>query len=380
MSKSITQVSTIAFVWENFGPMHVDRCEAVALRLKGQNEVIGIEICGASSTYDWVPERGANFRKITIFPNTKIEDISVATRAWRVIRACLDSRAHHILFCHYEHPSTFISAAVLRMLGRRVFVMNDSKFDDYQRHLLREVGKSLFYSPYAGGLASGARSRDYLRFMGLPQDRVLGVYNSLSIDRIRKLAGVERAPGGTPFSERYIAVVARLVPKKNLKTAIAAYGLYRKSASQPRPLHFYGSGKLEGELRAQVEREGLKDHVHFHGFLQTADICKALGSALLLLLPSIEEQFGNVVIEAQAMGVPVVLSANCGAIDTLVHGSVNGFIVESMNVEGYAFFMKLLSDDEELWRRMSAAADRTVANGDAELFAQAVETLVSLVP
>jgi glycosyltransferase involved in cell wall biosynthesis len=63
---------------------------------------------------------------------------------------------------------------------------------------------------------------------------------------------------------------------------------------------------------------GLEDLVDFRRFVQTQDICRILGSMLALLLPSTEEQFGNVIIEAMVMGVPVILSFNCDARDLLV--------------------------------------------------------------
>ena len=49
------------------------------------------------------------------------------------------------------------------------------------------------------------------------------------------------------------------------------------------------------------------------GNLPSDAIGAQLARSLALLLPSREEQFGLVVVEAQAMGLPVVLSINCGA-------------------------------------------------------------------
>ena len=117
--------------------------------------------------------------------------------------------------------------------------------------------------------------------------------------------------------------------------------------------------------------------MHFRGFLQTQDISRAYGDSLALLLPSIEEQFGNVVPEAQAMGFPVILSDNCGSRDVLVRSGVNGFVVEADNPSGTAFFMRLLSEDEELWRNMCVASQQFVERADTARFAEAVEALIS---
>lgn len=367
----------IAFVWENFGPAHAERCVATAARLAGRMSVIGIELTAKSASYDWVSEGGANFQKVTLFESGTIFDIPFFGRVFATLRAVRRSRARHVFLCHYEQLATFLVAVLLRLLGRRVYVMNDSKFDDYPRSLWKELAKTIYYAPYQGALSAGARTADYLRFLGLPEGKVEPAYDARSINRIRALAGLAPAPGGVPFAERRFSVIARFIPKKNLALAIEAYRLYCASTAAPHPLDFYGSGELESDLRRRVDAAGLSDKVSFKGFLQTAEICAALGSTLALVLPSLEEQFGNVVIEALAMGVPVILSESCGARDSLVRTAVNGFVVEPDNAEGFAFFMKLLSEDETLWRRMSAAADRFVWRCDASEFAASVERLVA---
>ena len=159
--------------------------------------------------------------------------------------------------------------------------------------------------------------------------------------------------------------------------ALKASALYMHQVSNPRPLHIFGTGPLESELREQARADGIAEIVHFRGFQQTAEISHAYGQSLALLLPSIEEQFGNVVPEAMGMGLPVIVSDNCGARDLLVRSGVNGFVIEPDNPDGMAFFMRLLSEDETLWRAMSIAAHQFARKADVERFAEAVEALVS---
>lgn len=366
---------TIAFVWENFGPAHAERCTAVARRFADKANIFGLELSDKSAVYDWTPE-GGDFTKITLAYGRTIEQVPFLTRVRTTLTALKRCKATHVFLCQYEHLATLIIALSLRLLGKQVYVMNDSKFDDRPRTLWREFVKALFYAPYQGALSGGARTTDYMRLLGIPVGRIAESYDSRSVVRIRQLAGVAPAPGGTPFNERYFAIVARFVPKKNLSTAIEAYRLYSLQTHGPRPLRIYGSGPLESELRSQVQAAQLEGHVHFMGFLQTEDISRGLGAALALILPSREEQFGNVVIEAQAMGVPVILSENCGARDSLIRSGVNGFVVEPHNAEGFAFFMGLLAEDEPLWRRMSARADTFVWTCDVQAFAVSVDLLI----
>ena len=76
-------------------------------------------------------------------------------------------------------------------------------------------------------------------------------------------------------------------------------------------------------LSAQL---GLETQVRFLGFVQTDEVAKVLGQPLALLQVSYEETFGQAVVEAQAMGCPVIISENCGAKDELVKSGVNGYL------------------------------------------------------
>ncbi len=371
-------MAKLVFVWDNFGPLHADRCDAVARKFEGKHQVIGLELASRSKIYDWLPENGTRFTKITLVTGRSLEEIPFAERLGKTLRACLKmGRDAEFFMCHYNDPAIFAVSSMLRLLGRHVYTMGCSKFDDYERELSKEFVKTILYCPYNGGIASGTRSRDYMRFMGLRASRVQSPYNAVSLDRIRNLSGVPPAPGGVPFAERHFTIVARLVPKKNISMALKAMAHYATNVSNPRSLHIFGTGPLEAELREQARLDGIAELVHFRGFLQTEEISKAYGRSLALLLPSIEEQFGNVVPEAMGMGLPVILSDNCGARDLMVRTGVNGFVIEPDNPLGMAYFMQLLSQDETLWRRMCIAAQQFSKRADSARFAEAVEALIA---
>lgn len=363
-------------MWDNFGPMHVDRCEAVVRWLQVSHEVVGLELFSQSDVYEWQSVAGKTFEKRTLLPGGSFSETGSFALAAEIVAACLRGKVRYVFFCHYDQKAIFLAALLLRLAGRNVYTMGCSKFDDYERKLWREVLKSLFLLPYMGAISSGRRARDYLRFLGLPARVIATEYNTLSIERIRSQAGVAAAPDGVAYDVRHFTIVARLIEKKNLAMAIDAYAIYRERVQAPRDLHICGSGVLEGDLRSQVEALGLSTHIIFEGFVQTSSISVVLGQTLALVLPSKEEQFGNVVIEALAMGVPVILSDNCGARDQLVRSAVNGFVVEPDNPRGLAYFMARLSEDVELWREMSASCGPFAEMADAARFAEAVETLI----
>jgi glycosyltransferase involved in cell wall biosynthesis len=359
------------FVWENFGPGHDDRCAAVAHALGDPATVLGLELFSASSTYGWQNKSTDRFVKKTLFNGKVVEDIGVWRRTRAILRECLKVRHADIFFCHYEAPSTFLAAVALRTLGVKIYVMNDSKFDDYPRHLGKELVKAIFYMPYRGALSSGIRSRDYLRFLGVPEQRIEITYNTLSLDRIRGNAGiVDRVP--PPTGDLEFTVVARLVEKKNLFVTLEAFALYAEAAESPRRLNIAGGGPLEAALKAHADKLGIGALVTWHGFVQTEQISQLLRRTLALVLLSTEEQFGNVIIEAQAMSLPCIVSTAVGARDHLIRSGVNGFIVEPENARGAAFFMKLLDEDTDLQASMRQAVEESAWRGDVTEFSKAV--------
>jgi glycosyltransferase involved in cell wall biosynthesis len=367
----------VVFVWENFGPNHVDRLEAAGSALAATHRVIGIEIAGSSSVYAWDPTtETAGFERFTLFPDRAFASIPAWRQLSAMLCACLKARARHIFLCHVTRLDTFLLAIGLRLLGRRVYVMTESKFDDKPRSLWFELLKKTLYLPYNGAVVGGTRHAAYMRFLGFRPASIVEGYDTVSGDRVRRLAGAAPAPLGTPYRERHFTIVARLVPKKNIAMALEAYAVYRRDAgAEARDLCICGSGELEESLRRTARELGLSDGI-FRGFIQAPDIARVLASSLALILPSTEEQWGLVVNEAVAMGLPILCSTNIGARDLLVRSGVNGFVFEPDNPAGLAYFMRRLASDEDEWRSFAEASLRVSPLADTRHFGAAVLRMV----
>lgn len=379
---SVPRRPSMMFLWQGFAPHHDDRCAACAVHFSARYDVYGVEITPCDADYGRdVGRDNLPFTRLTLFPGESWQDVGTLRCTARIVATALRLRSRYVFMCNYEAPTIFLSAVVLRLLRRRLIVMQDSKFDDKQRRLGREIAKSILYRPYQAALVAGSRAKAYLQFLRFPEDRIFVGYDTVSVDRLRKLARSEPAPAGAPHASRHFTVVARLIPKKNLPLALDAYAEYRAARehdeipSPPRELHFCGSGELEPALREQARRLGL-DHVHFHGHVGAKGIACILASTLALVLPSVEEQHGLVVNEALAMGVPVLVSDNCGARDLLVRSGVNGYIFEPDNAHGLAHFMSILDRDADEWRRLSHGTREFLPAVDSGLFVASVERVL----
>lgn len=361
----------VLFVWDQFGPYHMDRCEAVGKALAGRARVVGIELSAVSLTYAWdVTGNGRHFEKHTLFGSKPTETLPVADVARALVHAVTRPDVRAVFFSGYERPSHFLAALAARACGRRAVVMLDSKYDDKPRRTGLEAVKRLLMSPYHGGFAAGGRSADYLRFLGLRRRPITTGYDTVSLDRIRALAA-----GTTPqpWPARPFVAVARYVPKKNLAFLLHAYARFRRiDPTSRRRLILCGGGPLEGELRVTAAELGLLDWVDFTGFVGQAEVALHLANAVCLLLPSIEEQWGLVVNEALAFALPVILATNVGAIDLLAVENGNAFIHAPTDHDGWARAMMAIGSEPSTWRRMTAQSAALAPLGDVGEFARGV--------
>ncbi|MGO9773164.1 MAG: glycosyltransferase [Roseiarcus sp.] len=354
-------------IYDNFGPPMVDRCEAIA---SAGAEVIALEIFGNSSDYEWNNPPGSIFKKVTLFPASACGHVPFRRVLIKLIIMTWAYRAATFLVCHYERPYIFIAAGFLRCIGVQVYVFMDSKFDDYQRLMWREVLKTLFVLPYNGSIVASPRSADYVRWLGMPVSRIWPGSCAISTDRIRRQRSTDV---DVPFEDRAFVVIARLIEKKNIANCLVAYRRYCDVVKRPRALTICGSGRLAADLKAQAETLGIAATVRFLGFRQSEEISDLLSGALCLILPSSSEQFGIVVAEALALGVPVIASINCGARDELVRTGVNGFIIEPDNPDGLAFFMRFLGAHEKEWRAMRLATQKFAPLGDVSRLVESLD-------
>src|SRR5581483_11047366 len=99
----------------------------------------------------------------------------------------------------------------------------------------------------------------------------------------------------------------------------------------------YGDGPDRPELLRLIESRGVADQVTAPGFVEQERVERALARALCLVLPSMREGYGRVVIEAAAYGTPTVaVRGEDNAATELVEEGVNGFVAASDSAEDLA--------------------------------------------
>ncbi|MXP47727.1 glycosyltransferase [Altererythrobacter luteolus] len=365
----------IAFVWDNFGPLHIDRCEAVARHFGGKAQVLAIELFAKSELYSWEKPKPQNITKITLFDEGGWGTIGTLKLARSIAAAVRQAGCETVFLSHYDKTAILIAAILLRASGVSLFTMGCSKYDDAPRRPVREMIKRQFYRPYHGGIGSDDRSTDYMRYLGLPPARVFGGYNTVHQQRIRDLAAANQN-SSPEFSERSFLVVARLIHEKNFPTLFRAYADYCGKAELPRRLKIAGDGPLESELRRQALDLGVADRIDWLGFVQSREVAPLMRDALCLILPSVSETFGNVVPEALAVDLPIIISRQCGAADRLVVHGKSGFVFDPRDTGTLTGLLLRIGSDEANWHMLRNESREIAPRGDTAVFAQSVARLI----
>ena len=158
--------------------------------------------------------------------------------------------------------------------------------------------------------------------------------------------------GAATNGEVRLLYVGRISREKDLDVLANAYRRLREEGLSVQ-LFVVGHGPY-----SQALSETLPDAV-FTGYLTGLELATAYASADVFAFPSTTDTFGNVIIEAQASGVPVVVS-DSGGPKELVDDKTNGLVTKSHDVEDFTRAIRALIVDPALRERMGGCARQSV--------------------
>ncbi len=359
---------TVCVIWARFGPYHLARLRAARERFaSGGVDLVGIEVAGDDETYAWAPEGGGEPWRQCVFPARAFESIP-APDMRRGIATTLDRLAPQaVAFASYSTPDALAALAWCRRQRRTAVMMFDSRAEDAPRSAPREALKRALVAGVDAALVAGTQSRAYAEALG-----ARATFAPLDVvDNARFASGAAKyASGDAPEAsvtlprEPFFLASGRFVARKNLDGLLRAYARYRGEASAPWPLVLVG----DGPERAALEREAGAG-VHFAGFQQSEGLVAAYGRASAFVHPAWQDQWGLVVNEAMACGLPVLVSTGAGCAPDLVHG--NGWTFAPEDTAGLAALLARTAALPEAERqRLGARSREIVASFRPEDFAR----------
>ena len=177
--------------------------------------------------------------------------------------------------------------------------------------------------------------------------------------------GASREPVSASFrhpsspSRPYVISVSTLHPVKGLDLAALAF---RDAVQAGHDVDWVvcGPDSQFGHLQSWIKLLGIEDRVHILGHLPFREVSELISRSLLLIHSARYEPFGMAVIEAMALGKPVLATA-VGGIPEYVRDGQNGILVRWGDAEGLKGSLLKLLSDENLRAALGREAEKTAA-------------------
>jgi colanic acid/amylovoran biosynthesis glycosyltransferase len=157
-----------------------------------------------------------------------------------------------------------------------------------------------------------------------------------------------------------ILSIARLVNEKGLYYGIQAISKLVNSNSDIKVQYWIiGDGPLASGLKKTAHNLGIENSVRFLGSQSRDQLSQHLQKAHLFFLPSNEEVFPTVLMEAMATGLPIV-ATSVGAVSELVINNQHGFLVQPKDTEAMAHKLEYLIRNPKKWSTIAKMARKHI--------------------
>ena len=312
------------------------------------------------------------------------EDRLMSRRAIDALAPSLAAQAFDVVHVHTPFIAHYAGVALARRLGVPVVETYHTVFEEYLHHYVPLLPRALTRRIARTASASQCRAVDALvvpsrQMLARLQEygvttRAEVLPTGVDLGRFRGGDGAAfRARHGIPATRPVLVHISRVAHEKNIDFIIEALQRVRRAMPDVL-LVIAGEGPALGHLRALVRRLELESNVLFVGYLDRASTlldCYRAGDAFVFA--SRTETQGLVLLEALALGVPVVSTAVMGTADVLAN--VRGAVVAPDDLDGYAAAVVRVLGDPALRASLAAAAPSDAAAWSAGAMATRLAAL-----
>ncbi|OBR89891.1 D-inositol 3-phosphate glycosyltransferase [Clostridium ragsdalei P11] len=197
-------------------------------------------------------------------------------------------------------------------------------------------------------IASSINSKKLQMNYGAEESKIHISYLTVDIDSYM----VKHKPRG----KFQILFVGRLVKGKGTSLLLEAL----KRVNGDYKLLIAGDGPELENVKQKVNELDLSSKVEFLGFLQREELTKHYASSNLFVLPTLNDCFGLVILEAMCAGLPVISTIYAGGAPDLIDEGVSGMIVDPHNTKQFAEAIQKVMDDQDYAKKLGENALKKV--------------------
>ncbi|MEM9273619.1 MAG: glycosyltransferase [Cyanobacteria bacterium P01_F01_bin.143] len=367
----------IGLLFSSYGPYHIARLESLKKINSIQvNQFMGIELARSQELYPWQTRiDNLSFPIVSIIKGQSLEQIKLVFLLKKLLKVLNKVNPEILAISGYFKISMLVSLIWCKLHNKPAILFSETTENDFERIWWKEKIKSLIVKQFKSALVGGKPHKRYLIKLGMPEEAIFCGYDVVGNDTFNPNK-IKCLPN--PLSKPFFLAINRFVTKKNLPFILDAYAKYRQSSVKAAwDLVLCGDGELRWPIEQKITKLNLQDSVHLPGFLQQKEMLPYFAHANCFIHASTTEQWGLVVNEAMAAGLPLLVSNHCGCFEDLVLEGVNGFGFDPTNVEELTQLMLSISSEKIGLQKMGQASLEHIKhyapNYFATGFAQAVE-------
>jgi L-malate glycosyltransferase len=189
------------------------------------------------------------------------------------------------------------------------------------------------------------------RHFDIAPDDIEVIPNFVNLERYSRDAYPCHRGKLTQPGEKILIHISNFRSVKRVADAVRVFA--KVSRAVPARLLLVGDGPDRAKAQETADAEGVSERVLFLG--KQNSVAELLACSDLLLLPSENESFGLVALEAMSCGVPVI-ATDIGGIPEVVQNGVSGYLAPVGDVDAMAEAATRLLRDDTAWKLFSAAA------------------------
>jgi glycosyltransferase involved in cell wall biosynthesis len=271
-----------------------------------------------------------------------------------VLTSWLNEAGVQHVHAHFGTNSATI-AVLCRALGGPPFSVTIHGPEEFDSPRALCLGEKVRHASFVVGISEFTRSQIYRWADHADWPKVHVVHCGLDPSYLDGSSPV------APVASRTLVCIGRLVEQKGPLLLVEAAGKLRDRGVDF-DLVLVGDGPMRGEIERLIERLKLGDRVRLAGWMSKAEVRQALIEARAMVLPSFAEGLPVVLMEALALGRPVITTYVAG-IPELVKPGESGWLVPPGSVEdlveAMALALKATPEDLERMGRIGSASARS---------------------
>ena len=172
--------------------------------------------------------------------------------------------------------------------------------------------------------------------------------------------------------------VGSIVPRKGVQCLLEACRILKESRLKPFTILVVGDGDQQSELQGLSQNYQLEDYVLWAGRVEYDNISTYFHRADVFILPTLEDTWGMVVLEAMLLGKPILCSKGAGASELVLDGK-NGYCFEPNNPDELATVMQKIIDNPDSIHLMGQRSKDIMSQYSPQAAAEFMTKIIALI-